>query len=84
MSRSNQPLFGTEYKKVSPQSQDACSPTANHKFPVRRSVRQKNSPMMAAPSCSNFDFTLIPQVDRAEGEREHKGRGPKTDTRGPK
>src|SRR5208337_1601445 len=47
------PLFGTEYRKVSPQSKLACSPTAYQRFPVRRSVKQKNNPTsttLAAPT----------------------------------
>ena len=50
------PLFGTEKRKVSPQSNAACNPTANHKFPVRRSVRQKNMPItntLSAPILSS-------------------------------
>ena len=50
------PLLGTENRNVSPQSKEACSPTANHKLPVRRSVRQKNIPItntLSAPTLSS-------------------------------
>ena len=39
------PLFGTEYRYVSPKSYAACQPMANHSVPVRRSVRHRNIPV---------------------------------------
>src|SRR5262249_54017151 len=39
------PLFGTEYKKLSPKSNAACQPTASQSEPVRLSVKAHNSPV---------------------------------------
>src|SRR5260370_13837420 len=55
------PLFGTENKNVSPQSNDACNPTANHKFPVRRRVRQKNIPITNTLSAPAMSSPLLPR-----------------------
>src|SRR5258708_35881358 len=48
------PLYGTEYKNVSPKSKLACIPTANHRLPVRRKVRHQNKPVSMTPAKPNL------------------------------
>src|ERR1700675_3072257 len=43
------PLSGTEKRKLSPKSKVACMPSANHKLPVRFSVKLQNSPTNTTP-----------------------------------
>src|SRR5260370_20556712 len=44
------PLFGTEYKNVSPKSKLACHPTTNQRLPARRKANAKISPIDATPA----------------------------------
>src|SRR6267143_599990 len=47
---STRPLFGTEYRNVSPKSKLACHPTANQRLPVRRKANAKMSPIATTPA----------------------------------
>src|SRR6266436_4276863 len=47
---STRPLFGTEYRNVSPKSKLACHPTHNHRLPVRRKANAKISPIATTPA----------------------------------
>jgi len=44
------PLFGTEYRNVSPKSKLACHPTHNQRLPVRRKANAKISPIDTTPA----------------------------------
>src|SRR5580704_9978818 len=44
------PLSGTEKRKVSPKSNIACMPIANHKLPVRFSVKLQKIPTKTTPA----------------------------------
>src|ERR1700675_1906058 len=44
------PLSGTENRNVSPKSKVACIPSANHRLPVRFSVKLQNSPTKTTPA----------------------------------
>src|SRR5438552_672432 len=44
------PLFGTEYRNVSPKSKLACHPTTNQRLPVRRKANAKIKPIVATPA----------------------------------
>src|SRR6267154_3656206 len=44
------PLFGTEYRNVSPKSKLACHPTHNQRLPVRRKANAKISPIATTPA----------------------------------